>query len=113
VTSNRRFVVVAILVALLLAGGISLFASSSPDGLQKVASDQGIASSEKNHALDGSPLAGYGANDSANPHLSRALAGVAGVGMTLLIGGALFLAVRRRPARGDDDREPAGRGKDG
>ena len=49
-----------LLVALLLAGVVSRFASSDPDGLTKVAEDKGFADTEK--ARD-SPVGGYGAPD--------------------------------------------------
>ena len=48
---------------LLLAGGLALlvspFASGSPDGLNRVAVDKGFDKSATDHALDGSPVAGY------------------------------------------------------
>jgi hypothetical protein len=40
--SRRTLVLVGLLVAVVLAGGVSYFASSSPDGLNKVASDTGF-----------------------------------------------------------------------
>ena len=41
-TTGRWFYAVAGLVVLLVAGVISRFASSDPDGLERVAADQGI-----------------------------------------------------------------------
>ena len=35
--SNRKFYASALLISALLAGGLSFYASSSPDGLEKVA----------------------------------------------------------------------------
>ena len=63
--STRTVVVVGALVALLLAGVVSYYASSSPDGLNKVATDQGLGEKEKDHQLDDSPLA-----ESARPAMS-------------------------------------------
>ena len=40
--SNRKFYASALLVSALLAGGASFYASSSPDGLEKVAEDIGF-----------------------------------------------------------------------
>ena len=47
--STRALVVVGVLVALLLAGVASYYASSDPDGLNRVAEDQGIAQTEREH----------------------------------------------------------------
>ena len=92
-------VVVGLLVALLLAAVVSFYASSSPDGLEKVATDQGISSSAKGHHLSDSPFAGYGTKGVDNPRLSNGLAGIAGVAITLALGTGLALAVRRRDHR--------------
>jgi len=54
--SRRALLVTGLLVALLLAGGVSYFASSDPDGLTKVAADQGSYVLE----LHGIPLPGQG-----------------------------------------------------
>jgi hypothetical protein len=87
-------------VALLLAGLASHYASNSPDGLNKVASDQGFDKAAKPHTADDSPLAGYATKGVDDQRLSGGLAGVAGVGLTFLIAGAVVLVVRRRgPAR--------------
>lgn len=96
---NRRtrvVVLVGLLVALVLAGGVSYYASSSPDGLNKVAADKGLDKGQKDHALNDSPLSGYGTKGVDNERLSGGLAGLAGVALTFIIGGGLVLAVRRR-----------------
>ncbi|MDP9443469.1 MAG: PDGLE domain-containing protein [Actinomycetota bacterium] len=94
--STRRFFVAFALVALLLAGVATFVAASSPDGLQRVATDRGISHAEEEHALRNSPFAGYGTRGVDDPGLSGAVAGVVGVGVTLLLAGGLFLVVRRR-----------------
>jgi hypothetical protein len=94
--SNRTFLVVGVVVALLLAGIVSGFASGSPDGLEKVAEDRGFLNSATEHDLADSPVADYAVEGVDDERLSGGLAGVLGVGATLLIGGGLFLAVRRR-----------------
>jgi hypothetical protein len=99
--SRRALVVVGLLVALLLAGGVSYYASSDPDGLNKVASDEGFAEGEKAHGLEDSPLAGYETTGVDNGRLSGGLAGVVGVGVTFLLAGGLVYAVRR--GRGRDE----------
>lgn len=94
--STRTFVVVAVLVSLLLAGIVSFYASASPDGLNKVAADHGLAAKEKDSAAADSPLADYSTKDVGNERLSGGLAGVIGVGVVLLIAGGTAYLVRRR-----------------
>ena len=96
---NRRvwgFVGLGLLVALLLAGVVSSYASSSPDGLEKVAADQGLDAKAKSHPLGDGPFSDYGVSGVGNPRLSVGLAGVVGVGVTFLVAGGMFLLVRRR-----------------
>jgi hypothetical protein len=94
---GRAFYVVFAFAALLLAVGAGLVASDSPDGLERVAADQGIAGSEQEHKLAESPLADYGLAGVADDLVSGGLAGVLGVGVVLLVAGGLAVAVRRRP----------------
>lgn len=93
--SRRTAVLVGLLVALVLAAGVSYYASSDPDGLNKVAADKGFDDSERDHALGDSPLAGYETSGVDDGRLSGGLAGVVGVGVTFLVVGGLVLAVRR------------------
>ena len=91
-----------VVVALLLAGIASHYASPAPDGLTRVADDHGISRAERPHATDGSPLSGYSVRGIGDDGLSRGLAGVAGVGVILLLGTGLTVVVRRRErARAD------------
>lgn len=101
---SRRngFLVAGLLVALLLAGVVSGFASSSPDGLERVAQDQGFAATAKDSPLAGSPVADYAVDGVEHERLSTGLAGVAGVAVTFTFGLGLFLLVRRRDAAADE-----------
>ena len=92
----RRVWLAGLAVSLLLAGVVSYYASSAPDGLEKVAGDHGIDEQEQEHRLGDSPLADYGVADIANERLSGGLAGVIGVGATLVVGSGVLLAVRAR-----------------
>lgn len=95
---NRSTTLVLTLVAaaVLIAGVLSFYASSSPDGLNRVADDKAFATLEQEHAAAGSPLAGYEVDGVENARLSVGLAGVIGVGLTFMLGGGVFFAVRRR-----------------
>jgi hypothetical protein len=102
---RRHFFVAFAVAALLLAGLVSSVASSSPDGLERVAQDNGMAAEEQEHAMADSPLAGYGIGAIDSELLSGGLAGVLGVGVVLALTAGLTLALRRRA-----DQDHAGRG---
>ncbi|TQK70063.1 MULTISPECIES: PDGLE domain-containing protein [unclassified Nocardioides] len=95
-TNSRRFLVIGLFVALLVAGIGSYYASSHPDGLEYVAGKTGFIDSAEEPVDTGSPFADYGTKGVENERLSGGIAGVAGVGITLLLGGGLFWALRRR-----------------
>ena len=93
---TRWVVVVGVAVALLLAGVVSFYASGDPDGLTKVSEDQGFAQSEKDHAADDGPLAGYETKGIADGRVSGGLAGVVGSLVVLSLAGGGALVIRRR-----------------
>ncbi|MFI9261239.1 energy-coupling factor ABC transporter permease [Streptomyces sioyaensis] len=98
--SVRRVWLAGLAAALVCAGGLSYYASASPDGLEKVAQDQGIAANAKDHAAKDSPLADYSVKDITDPRLAGGLAGVIGVGATLAAGTGVFVVLRRRKSAG-------------
>ncbi|MFJ3672249.1 energy-coupling factor ABC transporter permease [Streptomyces sp. NPDC090106] len=104
--SPRKVWLAGLAASLLLAGVVSFYASANPDGLEKVASDKGIDANVEEHAAADSPLADYGVKDVENARLSGGLAGVIGVGVTIVAGTGVFWAVRRR--RDARDVSPAG-----
>lgn len=105
--SSKPVLLVGLLLAFLLAGFLSGYASSEPDGLNKVAIDQGFAEQEGDHALADFPLAGYAVRGIDDERLAGGLAGVIGVAMTFVVGGAIFFGVSRLgragTARRDED----------
>ncbi|GHG77590.1 energy-coupling factor ABC transporter permease [Streptomyces griseocarneus] len=104
----RRLALVGLLAALALAGFVSYYASTSPDGLEKVAHDKGIDSKAEEHAAKDSPLADYQVKDVGDERISGGLAGVIGVGATLAVGTGVFVAVRRRRGRAAERAASAG-----
>jgi len=105
------FFVGFLVVALLVAGGLSYFASGDPDGLDTVArsgcetvetpggeqlNGECIAQNATDHATAGGPLADYsifGGDGTVGP------AGIIGVLVTLVVAGGLFWLLRRRDTR--------------
>ena len=91
-----------LLLALLIAGVGSWYASSSPDGLEATAAEQGFADTARDSASADSPLADYALAGVDDGRLSGGLAGVIGVVLVLALAGGLTLLVRRRPATDDE-----------
>lgn len=95
------FLAAGLLVAFGLAGLVSGFASGSPDGLERVAEDEGFSATARDSDLAGSPLADYQVSGVENERLSGGLAGLAGVSLTFGLGLLVFTgtkALRRDPA---------------
>ncbi len=105
------FLVAFLAAALLLAGVGSFYASTSPDGLERVAEQAGFGDSAEESRASESPLAGYETDGVEDARVGGGLAGVAGALVVLLLAGGLAYAVRRRrPAGARAD--PAGAGAD-
>lgn len=98
---TRTLLIAGAVVALVLAGVISFYASQSPDGLEKVAADKGMDQKVEDHGLADSPLADYGVEGVDNERLSGGLAGVLGVAATLVVAGGGFWVLKRRSASRD------------
>ena len=94
--SNRKFILTGSLISALLAGGASFYASSSPDGLEKVAEEIGFIETAKDSANADTALADYGVKGVENERLSVGVAGLIGVVATGAISGSLFLLLRRK-----------------
>ena len=106
--TRRGFWLGSAIVILLIAGGVSYFASSSPDGLDsatlrgcEVVEVDGaeeltgscIAQHAEPHSLGASPLAGY----SIDGHdATGGVAGILGALVTLAVAGGLFWLIARR-----------------
>jgi hypothetical protein len=92
----KKFYALFFIAALFLAGGLSFYASSSPDGLEKVAEDEGFLESAEDSALSNSPLADYGLAGLDSERLSVGIAGVIGVVVTAIIALALFTLIKKK-----------------
>jgi cobalt/nickel transport protein len=97
--STRMLMVVGLLLALTLAGVASFYASNRPDGLNRVAQDEGFSNAQRGHGSAEGPLAGYETQGVDDARLSGGMAGVVGSIVVLAIaGGTVLLLRRRRPA---------------
>lgn len=90
----RVFAMAAILVSMFFAVVVSQFAVDNPDGLERVAEDEGFISSARDHMFDGGIFADYATRGVGNESVSLALAGLAGVLLTMLIGYGIATASR-------------------
>lgn len=109
---GRWFWIGFAVVTVLIAGGLSYFASSSPDGLDSATlrgcevvetADGGeqlrgdcIAQHAVDHALADSPLADYAV---AGQGGTGGLAGIVGVAVTVLVAGGAFWLIARSRAK--------------
>ncbi|MFD9376088.1 energy-coupling factor ABC transporter permease [Streptomyces sp. NPDC059999] len=96
--STKPVWITGLVTALVLAGVVSSYASASPDGLEKVAADKGIDAHVEEHASANSPVADYSVKGVGDARLSGGLAGIIGVGVTVVVGTGIFWVVRRRRA---------------
>ncbi len=93
---QKTFLISGFVASLFLAGVVSFYASSSPDGLEKVAGDIGFIETAKEHSNADGALADYGVKGIENDRLSTGAAGVIGVIATGVISTGLFMMVRRK-----------------
>ena len=99
VDKNKKFLVSGFAVSLFLAGVVSFYASSNPDGLEKVAQDIGFIETAEEHTYADGALADYGVKGIENERASVGIAGVIGVIGTAIVGGALFNFIARKPKK--------------
>ena len=99
VDKNKKFLITGFVLSLFLAGVVSFYASSNPDGLEKVAEDIGFIETAEEHTYADGALADYGVKGIENERASVGIAGVIGVIGTAIVGGALFTFIARKPKK--------------
>ena len=94
---------VGIVVSLFIAGFVSFYASSSPDGLEKVAEDQGFIGKAQDSANASLPTADYSIAGVESERLSVGRAGILGVAVMAVVAFGLFwwLGKGKKPASDD------------
>ena len=91
-----KFLPIFLGISILIAAAIAPFASSLPDGLERVAKDLGFIDKDSGSVLE-SPMADYQAPVAANEKASTAFAGILG---TMLVFAVVYLAARTLRKRG-------------
>lgn len=94
--NQKKFYIVGGLISLFLAGVVSFYASSNPDGLEKVAEDIGFIETAKDHTNADGTLADYGVKGIDNDRASVGVAGVIGVLVTGGVATVLFIRLARK-----------------
>ena len=97
--NNRKFYISGFVISLFLAGVVSFYASSSPDGLEKVAEDIGFIETAKDHSNVDGALADYGVKGIENERASVGVAGIIGVIGTAVVAGIGFKLIARKPKK--------------
>jgi hypothetical protein len=94
----RWFTVLALALAVGLGTAFSPLASSSPDGLEKVAEEQGFLDRGRLAGVqEKAPVPDYAFPGISDPRLATAAAGFAGTIGVFLLGAGVVAVARRRP----------------
>ena len=91
---TKSLIMAGLLLSGFLAGVLSYYASSNPDGLEKVAIDLGFVEKAEDSPID-SPFTDYTVSFLGDARISTAVAGLTGVVATGLLGAGLYLWVRK------------------
>jgi cobalt/nickel transport protein len=83
-------VFVGIMISLIIAGVVSYYADSNPDGLERVAEDQGFIEDAADSANAEIFASDYGIAGVEDERLSVGIAGVLGIVVMVVVGFGLF-----------------------
>ena len=95
----KKFLLLGFVVSMIIAGVVSYYASSHPDGLEKAAEEVGFLDDAQGSAVSDGPLADYGVSGVEDERLSVGLAGVLGVLVMVVVAGGGFMLLVRKPRR--------------
>lgn len=82
----KNSIIFGLIVALICAGLISLFASSFPDGLEKVAENLGFLEKGEGEPILKSPIPDYALPGIKNEKLATSIAGIVGTLLVFVVG---------------------------
>jgi cobalt/nickel transport protein len=105
----RKEIVVLLILAVVLALFVSPFASSSPDGLERVGEDHGFIDNAEE--LINSPIPDYAIPGITNEKVATSVAGIVGTLLTLAVAYVIGYLVRNRSESGSKVRNQQGGGK--
>lgn len=91
----RAFLLGGLAVAAAIAFLVSPWASGDPDGLERVAIDQGFAERAEDHRLGDSPTADYTVRGVDDERLGTGLSGLVGLVLTGLVAGGVVVLARK------------------
>ena len=95
---SKREIIIGLIIALALGMILSLFASSWPDGLEKVAEDKGFLEKSEIEPAVSSPVPDYAWPNIEDERLATALAGGAGTLLLFALGYGLAALLRKASA---------------
>jgi cobalt/nickel transport system permease protein len=98
-TAIGGFVAVGLIVTLGLVVFIAPLANSNPDGLERVADDQGFLSTAEDSATANSPLADYDVVGVESDRTGTVVAGIIGIILVFAVGTGILMVVRRKRAQ--------------
>ena len=98
---TNKFILAGIALSLVIAGVFSFYASSHPDGLEKVAETKGFLDTAKDPINSGSPLADYSVSGVDSERVSVGASGVIGVLATLVVAGIIFRLLAKKNSKED------------
>jgi cobalt/nickel transport protein len=93
---NRSWIIVGLASALFIAAFLSLYASTSPDGLERVAEEKGFLEKSEVRPAAASPLPDYIWPGIKDKRLAASLAGATGTVAVFITGYALAFFIKRK-----------------
>ncbi|MEE9315723.1 MAG: PDGLE domain-containing protein [bacterium] len=92
----EKWIIILLGVAVLAAVFLSPFASTKPDGLERVAEDKGFLERGEGSQVVNSPIPDYAVPGIKNEKLATAIAGLVGVIIVAALGFALGAILKRK-----------------
>lgn len=96
---NRKFLIAAFIVSLLVVIVLAPFASSFPDGLERVAEDKGFIEKASDSLIE-AVFPDYEATFARTPYLRVIIPGVFGVAVTFLVASGAGLVLMKAKKNG-------------
>ena len=95
---KKNDIITGLVIALVLAGIISIFASSWPDGLEKVAEKLNFLEKGEGQPALTSPIPGYAIPGIGNEKLAKSIAGILGTLVVFGFSYGIAMLIKQRKA---------------